>query len=93
MLRGRLSQRALAQYHQTSMDLSLYPSGANLSAIPSLNPPPSVTPDFVHPVTRANLTLIPCACIVAVMILFVILRLYTKLYVIQAVGWDDCEKI
>ena len=75
------------------MDLSLYPAGANLSTIPALNPPYGVIPDFVHPATRINITLIPCAGIVAVTILFVILRIYTKLYIIQSVGWDDCKEI
>ena len=73
------------------MDLSLYPTHADLTTIPALSPPPGTTPDFVHPGTRANLTLIPCAGIVAVMILFVILRIYTKLYIIEVIGWDDCK--
>lgn len=75
------------------MDLSLYPSNADLTKIPALNPPPGVTPDFANPATRANLTLISCAGIVAVMILFVMLRMYTKIYVIQTTGWDDCEQV
>lgn len=75
------------------MDLSLYPSDVDLTKIPALNPPPGVAPDFVDPATRANLTLISCAAIVAVMILFVMLRMYTKIYVIQTTGWDDCKQI
>jgi hypothetical protein len=75
------------------MDLSLYPSNVDLTKIPALDPPPGVTPDFVDPATRANLTLVSCAGIVAVMILFVMLRMYTKIYVIQTTGWDDCKQI
>ena len=73
------------------MDLSFYSHGANLSATPSLLPPRGVFSNFVNPLTRTNVTLIPCACIFAVMILFVALRIYTKMYIICSVGWDDCE--
>lgn len=75
------------------MDLSLYPANVDLTQIPALNPPSGITPDFVDPATRANLTLISCAGIVAVMLLFVMLRIYTKVYVIQTTGWDDCKQI
>ena len=73
------------------MDLSLYPEGADLSKIPALDPPPGITSNFLDPVNRANITVIPCAGIVAVMILFVFLRMYTKIYITHSTGWDDCK--
>lgn len=73
------------------MDLSLYPEGADLSKIPALSPPPGIVSNFVNPVNRANITIIPCAGIVAVMILFVFLRMYTKMYITHSIGWDDCK--
>lgn len=73
------------------MDLSLYPNGADLSNIPALSPPAGIMSNFIDPANRANITIIPCAGIVAVMILFVFLRMYTKIYITGSTGWDDCE--
>lgn len=75
------------------MDLSLYPEGANLSKIPALDPPPGILSNFTNSANRANLTIIPCAGIVAITILFVFLRMYTKLYVTNSTGWDDCRHV
>lgn len=69
----------------------MYPEGADLSKIPALDPPPGIMPNFLDPVSRANITVIPCAGIVAVMILFVFLRMYTKIYITHSTGWDDCK--
>lgn len=48
-------------------------------------------PNFVNPESHANQTIIACSIITAIMILFLFLRMYTKVYLTHAVGWDDCE--
>ena len=73
------------------MDLSSYPKGADLSKIPALDPPPGILSNFTDPASRANVTIIPCAGIVAVTILVVFLRMYTKIYITHSTGWDDCK--
>ena len=59
-------------------------------AVPALPPPAGVRSNFEDAESRANLTIIPSAAIVGVMIIHVFARMYTKTYILKAVGWDDC---
>ncbi|KAL9029582.1 MAG: hypothetical protein Q9196_002191 [Gyalolechia fulgens] len=59
------------------------------ASLPALLPPAGVQSNFEDPKTRSTLTLIPCAAIVGVMIIVVFMRMYTKVYILKAVGWDD----
>lgn len=58
--------------------------------IPALQPPPGIQSNFENPENQVYLTVIPCAAIVGVMIIFVFIRIYTKVYTMKSVGWDDC---
>lgn len=60
------------------------------ATIPALQPPPGIQSNFKTPENQAYLTIIPCAAIVGVMIIFVFIRMYTKVYTLKSVGWDDC---
>ncbi len=56
-----------------------------------LPPPPGVTPNFEHPASHGHylsLTSVVCVVIAAV---FVFARLWVKLVVSRAPGWDDGE--
>ncbi|KAL9600280.1 MAG: hypothetical protein Q9179_003268 [Wetmoreana sp. 5 TL-2023] len=59
------------------------------ATIPALQPPTGTRSNFENPQSRAYLTVIPCAAIVGLMIIFVFTRMYTKVYVLKSVGWDD----
>ncbi len=56
-----------------------------------LPPPPGVTPNFEHPASQGHylsLTSVVCVVIAAI---FVFARLWVKLVVSRAPGWDDGE--
>ncbi|KAI4170465.1 MAG: hypothetical protein LQ343_004968 [Gyalolechia ehrenbergii] len=59
------------------------------ASLPALLPPAGVQANFENPQSRSCLTVIPCAAIVGVMIIFVFMRMYTKVYILKSVGWDD----
>ncbi|KAL8737108.1 MAG: hypothetical protein Q9181_002028 [Wetmoreana brouardii] len=59
------------------------------ATIPALQPPAGTQSNFENPQSRAYLTVVPCAAIVGLMIIFVFTRMYTKVYVLKSVGWDD----
>lgn len=57
---------------------------------PGMEPPPGVTPNFVDPISQEN---IGKACIytaVPIMMVFVVLRLYSRASVVRGFGKDDC---
>lgn len=60
------------------------------SLTPLLPPPPGVTSNFVNPVSRAPAVLAANAVVTAVMLLFVLARLFAKFaYARSQLGWDD----
>ncbi|KAL8995926.1 MAG: hypothetical protein Q9188_006691 [Gyalolechia gomerana] len=59
------------------------------ASLPALLPPAGVQANFENPQSRSCLTVIPCAAIVGFMIIFVFMRMYTKVYILKSVGWDD----
>ena len=55
----------------------------------ALPPPPSITPNFVSPYTaQTAIIIVLVACLVITTVLDAS-RLYTKLYVIKEMGWED----
>lgn len=58
---------------------------------PALAPPQGVTPDFRNPYSILPLVQITLVICIGVSSLFVILRLYTRLLIVRAHGWEDCE--
>lgn len=61
------------------------------SAIPLAEPPPGVTPNFVNPYCRVWELYITYALFLAITTLVVILRIYTKVFVIRQKTADDCD--
>ncbi len=59
------------------------------SQIPALQPPPGVIPNFNDPYTRGPVLIALSAVAIAIMYLFVIIRLYCKVWVHRKVSWDD----
>ncbi|KAI0854946.1 hypothetical protein F4860DRAFT_520329 [Xylaria cubensis] len=52
-------------------------------------PPPGVIPNFVDPVSRAPVIREGIYSILAIMIVFVLLRLYSRTRLARCFGWDD----
>ena len=65
------------------------PPGVKLSEVPALAPPHGVVPNFIDPESRAPGVIMALGIITAIMLIFVILRMYTKSFVTKAIGWED----
>ncbi|KAL8832080.1 MAG: hypothetical protein Q9170_005017 [Blastenia crenularia] len=62
-------------------------------SLPALPPPAGVQSNYENAQSRACVTVIPCAAIVGIMIIFVFTRMYTKVYILKSVGWDDLYEL
>ena len=62
------------------------PAVFNLSG---LTAPPGVIPDFAHPRNREPVFIIVNGILLALMMIFIAIRFYTKLAIIRKVSWDD----
>ena len=62
-----------------------------LAQLPALQPPPGVQPDFIDPQSIADQTRHAIYACLPLMLLFLFLRLYTRLRILRAVGADDCK--
>ena len=58
---------------------------------PALIPPPGVIPDFVHPESRAVYTVVISAVCLALMGVFVSIRVYSRIYITRAWTKDDSK--
>lgn len=67
------------------------PPGIPLSEIPAGKPPAGVEPNFVDPNSLANAIITVNAVFLALMLIFITLRIYTKAMLLHALWWDDCK--
>lgn len=68
------------------------PPGIDLSQVASQQPPPGVEPNFVNPESTASTAIAVTVLFTVIMFIFVCMRVYTKLFVSRAKGWDDCKR-
>lgn len=61
------------------------------SQIPAMTPPDGVTSNFVDPESRASATRIVICIALALMSLFLVLRVYSRLKTRGTFEVDDCE--
>ena len=52
-------------------------------------PPPGVVPSQLNPQTQGYVMITTCSVFLAIMIVFVSVRVYAKLWIIRKVTWDD----
>lgn len=64
---------------------------AQLALIPAANPLPGVIPNFVGPHSDGPIIFIVGSILVAIMLLLLGVRLYTKLFITRKRTWDDYE--
>lgn len=67
------------------------PSGVPLSKIPTLKPPPGVKSNFVDPPSLANAIIAVSVVFLALMLIALTVRIYTKWILLRSLWWDDCE--
>ena len=60
-----------------------------LAELPALQPPPGITSNFVDPVTNGYQLVGVGSFLLALMILFVLNRFYTKIFISKKFKWDD----
>lgn len=60
----------------------------NFSALP---PPDGVIPNLVDPYTAGPVIIKVGSILVALMILFVVARIYVKMCINRKMHWDDCQ--
>lgn len=56
---------------------------------PGLTPPPGTTPNFTHPTDRGPVLIVVNGILLALMMVFIAIRSYTKLAIVRKVSWDD----
>lgn len=56
-------------------------------------PPPGVVPDYTNPPRNAGVTRLEVVAplLMGIAALFVALRLYVRKFIVNKMGWDDCE--
>jgi hypothetical protein len=64
-------------------------TGIPLDRLPSGRPPPGVTPNFVDPPSYASEIRILEGVFVSLMLAAVLVRVYVRLRLVKAWGWDD----
>lgn len=62
-----------------------------LEQIPALPPPAGVQSDFDSSETRDDLARIVVSLTYALMLIFLALRIYTRVRITNSLGVDDCE--
>lgn len=70
---------------KSSMDWSA------LEHIPALPPPPGVQSNFENPETREGLAKIIVSLTYGLMLIFLAMRIYTRVRITNSLGIDDCE--
>jgi hypothetical protein len=58
--------------------------------VPSAKPPEGVTPNFVNPKSIGNHQTVTNIVVLVVMIVVVLLRIWTRAFIVKSVGYDDC---
>ena len=61
--------------------------------LPAQSPPPGVESNFIDPVTCAPDLVATSVLCLSLMVVCVAIRFYTKLYIKNVWGWDDCRGI
>ena len=59
--------------------------------IGALAPPPGVVPNFINPYSIQKSLIASSVVCLALTSLTTAIRLYTKLYIVNAHGWEDCR--
>ena len=64
---------------------------AALAKTPALAPPPGVVPNFIDPYNQGPILLVIGSILLALMMILVTVRAYTKIFIQRKLSWDDCS--
>ena len=62
-----------------------------LDTLPALQPPTGVESNFVNPENKNYVQISVATVLFSLMVCLFANRVYTKLFIIRKVSWDDCE--
>jgi hypothetical protein len=65
-------------------------SPSELSQMPAAQPPPEVLSNLKDPVDRAPMFVAVVSVLFCLTLAFYLIRVYTKLYILRKISWDDC---
>ena len=60
---------------------------------PGLAPPHGVIPNFIHPSGQQGVIIAANAICVAIATISLLIRMYTKVFLVKRYGWEDCESL
>ncbi len=66
-------------------------SSISLEDIPGSPPPPGQLSNFLNPDSHAGLTIIICSIAMGLMVIFGILRVYSRIWIARSFTKDDCK--
>ena len=67
-------------------------SSVSLYNVPAATPPPGIVPNFIDPVDTRRLPLLTInSLFLSLMLITVIVRFYSRIFLIRSLGWDDCR--
>ena len=66
-------------------------SAQDLWRIPALPPPPGKESNFLDPLDHGLIFIVVGPISMALLVIFVLLRLFAKVWVLRSFGWDDCR--
>ncbi len=63
-----------------------------LEKIPTIRPPPGVTPNFINPpIDHYSAWIVAATLALTLSTIFVLIRVYTRFFIIKIHGWEDCK--
>ena len=68
------------------------PPGMNMAGMGTIPPPPGVTPNLVNP-PHNSAPMILTAILMPIAVLFVSMRVFTRVVLLRGFGWDDGKPI
>ena len=74
---------------EISIAMSTSPSVFDL--IPVSQPPPGVESNFVNPEDEGYVMIAAGSVFIGLMLIFCMIRLYSKAFIVRRASWDDCE--
>lgn len=61
-----------------------------IGELPGMEPPLGEVPNLINPPTMENINLLCQVSCLTLSTVCVLIRMYTKIYIIRSHGWEDC---
>lgn len=78
---------------ESGLEIDMADPNIDYWQVPAATPPNGTTSNFVNPPSVGNRQTITNIITLIIMIVVVLLRLYTRIFIVKSVGYDDCASI